>query len=154
MIKPMKILLLLILFFTAGNLYSQDFRVKITYKEDENSKDSRIKIVTISVDGLNAVRSTKSTTDEGGLEMNEKVTLGEDELSKIKALAEELWLMEENTLVYITPFEYKAIYISIINKEDKKSLHFLGSFRETDNSEYYQKLYKFYKEVEGLLKSK
>jgi hypothetical protein len=150
----MKILLLLILFFTAGNLYSQDFQVKITYKEDENSKDSRIEIVTISVDRLNAVRSTKSTTDEGGLEMNEKITLGEDDLSKIKTLAEELWLMEENTLVHITPFEYRSINISLVNKEDKKILHFLGSFRETDNSEYYQKLYKFYKEVEGLLKSK
>lgn len=148
-----KFLIILFLLIPVSNLYSQDFRVKITYTEGERSKDSYSKTITLSVNGLDAVRSTKTTGREGGLEMNENVTLGKADLQRIKTLEQELWpdkpLVASST--HYDSGQYRTIEVDVINKEDKKSYYFNGLLSESEKDETYKKFLSFYKEVDGLI---
>jgi predicted Rossmann-fold nucleotide-binding protein len=132
--------------------------VKIRYAEQQSSKDfnfrSDAKAITISVNGLEASRNTNIITGAQGtpLEINETVTLGKADLSRIKMLSEELWAMPEINSVYSEPYlEYKEIEITIINKEDRRVYSFIDTPDDADKDDYYKRLYTFFHEVDGLI---
>jgi hypothetical protein len=140
-----KLLIIFFLLIPAANVFSQGFRVEITYSEGERSKDSpSSKTINISVNGREAVLTAKTDgREDGGLEVNEKIVLRGADLNRIKTLSSELPLSNspEGSESLWWEGQFRSLSVSI-NKEDKIYYAFYDTVQQAENDETYKKFFK------------